>query len=121
MSTRGREKPVAILRAPMVDSSDPTDLKARFEAVTTEIAAELRVVSDRITNDIMNAIAGASDYTEAVRETVFVAVSLNVFENSSKEFPIGWRLPMSDQLRISCRRSIRSWAQAREHRYELHQ
>ena len=80
MSAAFRKRPVTRRSAAKNASSDPNDLKARFQVVTDEIAVELRIVSDRITDAVMDAIAGASGDTQAVRKTVFMAVSLKVLE-----------------------------------------
>jgi hypothetical protein len=80
MSAPIRKKPITRPSAAKIASSDPNDLKARFQAVIHEIAVELRIVSDRITEAVVDAIAGASGDTQAVRETILMAVSLKVLE-----------------------------------------
>ena len=81
MSAPIRKKPVTRRSAAKIASSDPNDLKARFEAVTGEIAADLRAVTDEITNAVMDAVAASSESGDSLRKSVFMVVSLKVLEN----------------------------------------
>jgi hypothetical protein len=79
MSVASRNKSATSLRAPATMSSDTADLKARFVLITQEIAAELRIASDRITHAVI-AIAAASDDSQRLREAVYMAVSIAVLQ-----------------------------------------
>lgn len=91
--------------------SNRADLKTRFEAVTKEIAADLRVITNEITDAVMDAIAASSGADESLREAVFMAVSLKVLQN----FVLG----LNDRLSSSDVRSSRSVPDVRNLAMEL--
>jgi hypothetical protein len=61
-------------------SSDPIDLKARFEALLNEADTEIRSRSNEISDAVLNAIAEPPDRVHSLRQTVFLAVHRTVVE-----------------------------------------
>jgi hypothetical protein len=80
MSAPIRKKPVTRRSAAKIASSDPNDLKARFEAVTDQVTAEISKASNDMAEAALDAISQSSDVDGSLREVVFMAVALKVLE-----------------------------------------
>lgn len=66
--------------APALLTPDSTDLKSRCEAITNEIAADIREITDQITTAVLDALAASSDVEDTLRESVFLAIACAVLQ-----------------------------------------
>jgi hypothetical protein len=120
MSAPIRKKPLTRRSAAKIASSNPNDLKARFQAVTDEIAADLRAVTDEITNAVMMLLLRHQTPVTHFASPCSWWCRSKFSKTSRKDSAIGCRLLIPSHQGFMSP-SIGSSAQNPEYRHELHQ